>query len=175
MTPENHSRSECPARTYLQRPAEGLTVNGYRNWVAGYMTQNNEHWQNCRKRFVQTLGSLDGELAHQALGNLVRNLGNCAICPLKCYAPNSDHLGSDECLLLGLVAAIQYGDDEALKASANALSCASKCNHIIGPASEYAAIMKSSGTLLLPIPASVIMDIYLKSQQPENHSNITLH
>ena len=168
-------QSHCPAHRYLQRPPENLTINGYRNWIAGYMTQNQIHWDTCRNKFKKQMGKIDGELACDALGQVVRSLGNCALCPLKCNAPESSHLASDECMLLGLIASIQHGDDEALQACAYTLTCKQNFHKIISPASEYAAFMKACGSLLLPIPASVISDIHLKSQQPEQFTNITLH
>lgn len=175
MFVSNSNSVECPAKAYLERPPEGLTVNGYRNWVAGYMTQVDTHWDRCRQKFISVLGKHDGKLAANALGHLVRNLGHCATCPLKCYAPGSDHLNADECMLLGLIASIQHGDDEAMEASVNALSCRAKCSQVIAPAGEYAMILKSVGSLLLPVPAQVLAEIHANHQFINNKSNQTIH
>ena len=164
----------CPAAAYLGRPAEGLTVNGYRNWVAGIMTQDHAHFTASAQRFVKIMG-YDGHLASKALGEVVKMMGDCALCPLKCFAPDVNHLGTDECMLLGLIASIQHGDDAALEASARALTCPQNFENIISPAGEYAAIMKAFGSLLLPIPASVLSDIHLNPQLPRQNSNYTLH
>lgn len=169
------SHQECPAKGYLERHPEGLTVNGYRNWVAGYMTRKDSHWEQCRHKFISILGKHDGQLAANALGYLVRNLGHCAACPLKCYAPGSGHLNADECMVLGLVASIQHGDDDAMHESVNALSCRTKCSQIIAPAGEYAMILKSAGSLLLPIPAAVLAEIYANNQILGSNSNHTIH
>lgn len=171
----NPNSQECPAKGYLERPPEGLTVNGNRNWAAGFMTKTDRHWEQCRQKFISILGKHDGLLAANALGNFVRSLGYCATCPLKCYAPGSGHLNADECMILGLISAIQHGDEEAMQESVNALSCRSKCAQIISPAGEYAMIMKSAGSLLLPIPAPVLAEIYLNSQFQDQKSNHTIH
>lgn len=179
----------CASKAYLSRPPEGLTVRGYRTWATDYMATNRRvvgsgdirvgpaHDRDgvCLALFTRHLGERSGQLAFSALGTLVHNLGICATCPLKTYAPNSHHLGSDECLLLGLIAAIQYGDEDAMYVSINALSCIHKCDLIIGSAAEYAAIMKGEGSILLPIPADVINDIYVRSRQSTALKNTTLH
>lgn len=175
MFTSNVSNDACPAKAYLERLPEGLTVNGYRNWVAGYMTQVETHWDRCRREFMSVLGKHDGQLAANALGHLVRNLGHCATCPLKCHAPGSDHLNSDECMLLGLIASIQHGDDEAMEESVNALSCRAKCSQVVAPAGEYAIILKSVGSLLLPIPAAVLAEIHANNQFTDNKFKPTIH
>ncbi|MEP4354791.1 MAG: hypothetical protein ABJ024_02580 [Lentilitoribacter sp.] len=175
MFQPNSSNQECPAKAYLARQPEGLTINGYRNWVAGYVTKSERHWEQCQQEFVSVLGEPNGQIAANALSNFVHSLGSCATCPLKCYAPNSGHLNSDECMLLGLIAALQHGDDEALQESINALSCLAKCSQILAPAGEYAMVMKSAGSLLLPIPAAVLAEIRAKNHFQEHITNYTIH
>lgn len=175
MFQSNTSNQECPAKGYLERQPEGLTINGYRSWVAGYVTKADSHWAQCQQKFISVFGAQDGQLAANALGNFVRSLGLCATCPLKCYAPNSGHLNSDECMLLGLIAALQHGDDAALQESVNALSCLAKCSQILAPAGEYAMVLKSEGSLLLPIPAAVLAEIHANNQSQEHISNYTIH
>lgn len=157
-----------PAATFLKRPPEGLTVRGYRTFaiahVNGSCSASGVSEDICRAQFAKHLGERSGQLAYHALGSLVHNLGVCATCPLRTYAPDSHHLGKDECLLLGLISAIQYGDEDAMYVSIEALSCSQKCNLIIGPAAEYASIMKSSGSILLPISADMIAEIYARSK-----------
>lgn len=166
------------AAAYLKRLPEGLTLRGYRTFAFSHVIDSqrplNVQEDICRVQFLQHLGHRSGQLAFHALSSLAHNLGVCATCPLRTYAPDSQDLGKDECFLLGLISAIQYGDEDAMYVSIEALSCAQKCNLIIGSAAEYASFMKSSGWTLLPISADIIAEIYARSKLSAFPHNKTL-
>lgn len=163
------------ARQYLRREPESLTVGGYRNWLSGIANNEPRYWRQVWHAHVSTLGPTVGSHAVQSLSSLVQCLGSCAVCPLRFLPPETDSLCRDECLLLGLISAIQHGDDESLHLSASALACARQGRDILAPAGQYAISLKCAGRVLLPVSAEAINDIARQQPGPDTSVHSTLH
>lgn len=161
-------------RDYCDRAPEKLVLQGYRLWSLGMATQQLTHWEDAWNLFAGTLGSDDGRSAMDAMVKFVRTLGRCAACPLKTHAPESAWLCQDEVLVLGLIAGIQHGDDEAVNFCLNALSCATRCHDVELAAGEFALTLRSLNKRLLPISLDVLADA-LGRLSSQDRSNVTLH
>ncbi|WP_299865955.1 hypothetical protein [uncultured Hoeflea sp.] len=176
MTNFNQPRtSQCPASAYLGRKPENLLINGYRNWVAGLARADARYWDAARNAHVTALGAGDGQAAIEALTALIARLGICARCPLRFYKPGSGHLCRDECLLLGMVAGAQHGDDEALITSARLLSGCDALASVIDRAGAYAAILLSHDHRLVRVPADILADIDFRSTAGASGAGRLLH
>ena len=168
--PDNAS---CRARSYLARPPEQLVVKGYRHWLAGCVTGSVEHWNAAWNLYVTRLGHRDGRMAFAGLNNFVAVLGRCAVCPLRFFPTEANCVCRDECLVLGLVAGIQTGDDDVQRSCTAALTCRRNRDEVMAEAGEFALTLRCLGQLLLPIPADAIADIL--SRPARQAANPTYH
>ncbi|OCW56227.1 hypothetical protein [Hoeflea olei] len=159
----HHQDTECPAAAYLRRQPENLVVNGYRNCVASLAHRDSRYWDAARSAHWQALGAADGAYALELMTSLIGRLGVCATCPLRFCRPGTGHLCRDECLVLGMVAGAQNGDEVTMVQSARLLSCSETCFDIIDRASTYAGVLLGHGQRLTPIPLDAIADIELRS------------
>ena len=174
-TTEHDNRGECPAAAYLRQPPENLVVNGYRNWVAGLAHADSRYWDVAWSVHAKALGAIGGQQALDVMAELVSRLGACATCPLKFYKPGAGHLCRDECLVLGMVAGAQHGDDEMLLQSARLLTCSDACFDVVDHASAYAAILLGHNHKLTPIPLSAVVDIDMRSAAAASRTSASLH
>ena len=163
----------CVAVRYLRREPENLVVNGYRNWILGMVEKDVAHWEQVWNSHARSLGPGPARIAIDGLQELVRTLGACATCPLRFHRPDTGHLCRDECLILGLIAGLQHGDEDAAWQSAAGLSCATKCGQVMAASGTYAFSLKHADRVLLPVPAAAIRDIELQSAQQS--ASTTLH
>tara|TARA_R110002020_G_scaffold5841_8_gene24028 strand:+ start:15330 stop:15863 length:534 start_codon:yes stop_codon:yes gene_type:complete len=154
---------ECPAAAYLRQQPENLVINGYRNCVAGLAHRDLRYWDAARSAHALALGRIDGQYALDAMASLIGRLGVCATCPLRFCKPGTSHLCRDECLVLGMVAGAQHGDEAAMVHSARLLACSDTCVEVVDRASAYAAVLLGHGHKLTPIPLGAIADIDFRS------------
>jgi hypothetical protein len=108
---------------YFERPPEKLVLEGYRRWLAGYDSGLVTPWEMTQTLYEELLGPAEGRRVVAELSHFVRTLRRCAACPLKSFPFNAHHVCRDECLALGLIAALQHDDHEAARTclSANGL------------------------------------------------------
>ncbi|MDF1609082.1 hypothetical protein PZ897_12925 [Hoeflea sp. YIM 152468] len=172
---EHDTSGDCPAAVYLRQQPENLVVNGYRNWIAGLMHSDSRYWDAAWSAHAKLLGTVDGQIALDAMSSLVRQLGACATCPLRFYKPGAGHLCRDECLVLGMVSGAQHGDEDSLVQSAKLLTCSDRCIEIVDLASAYAAVLLGHSQKLSHIPLSVIVDIDRRSAFAAVQSSGSLH
>lgn len=147
------------AQSYLKRPAETLLLQGYRHWTLGFQTKNVRLWDEAWNLFCVKLGQKDARDCMRALITFVKTLGLCAACPLKTLHPDENALCRDECLVIGLIAALQHGDEEAAEICLRALSCPTRCEEVAFAASDLALALQRAQSCLCPVPANVLMDI----------------
>ena len=166
---------ECPAAAYLRQQPENLVINGYRNCIAGVAHGDHAYWDVARSAHNGALGPVDGQYALEVMASLIQQLGACATCPLRFYKPGSAHLCRDECLVLGMVAGAQHGDEELLVNSARLLTCSDACVEVVERASAYAAILLGHSHRLTPIPLSAIADIDLRATMAAPTTNSSIH
>ena len=159
----DRENGECPAARYLRRPPESLVVNGYRGWLTAVTRRDGGPLNDVWAHFLDVLGHDVGRQAMEGLETLIRELGVCAACPLRFAHPKAQHLCRDECLVLGLVAGLQSGDDDAAFESAVALTCSAQSLRLLYFSSGFAMTLKAAGQQLLPIHAHVIREIVAAS------------
>ncbi len=164
----------CPAADYLNRKAERLVVEGYRKCLTACAGSDPSAWDTAYDLYAGELGASEGRVVMDGLGRFVAALGRCATCPLRFFPSEACHLCRDECLVLSLVAALQHGDDDAGRMSAQGLACQTRCTELTAAASDYAMRLKVFGLTLLPIPPLVVAD-FLAGPARESAAGQTLH
>ena len=99
------------------------------------------------------------ELAH-----FMRTLRRCAACPLKSFPFDAHHVCRDECLALGLIAALQHDDSQAAQTCLAAMACPALAAKVAEAACCYADALAGARHYLLPIPQSAIEDVLTRSR-----------
>lgn len=144
---------------YLTRPPERLVLEGYRHWTKSVVTSSPAPMDDASDLYRQLLEPRFARPAFVAMADFVHTLGLCAKCPLHMFATNTPNICTDETMILGLIAGIQNGDDEAVELSLDTLSCATRCDEVAMAAGSFALILKGASKTLMPIPASVLTTI----------------
>ncbi|WP_439273110.1 hypothetical protein [Pseudochrobactrum sp. HB0163] len=137
---------------YFERQAEKLVLEGYRHWTAGFETGSVIPWEMAWTIYTQELGLAKAKRAVTELSHFIRTLHFCAACRLKAFPYGSIHICREECLLMGLVSALQNGDDTTRDACLDLLATGSRVGQIRQAAQDYAQIMAELDQVLLPIP-----------------------
>ena len=95
---------------YFERPPERLVLEGYRRWLAGYDSGSVTPWEMTQALYEELLGAAEGRHVLAELSHFVRTLRQCAACPLRSFPFGAHHVCRDECVALGLIAALQHDD-----------------------------------------------------------------
>lgn len=137
--------------------AEQLVLFGYRNWSYGYRHHSEIHIQESWALHIKHLKNISqAKEVLDALILFVNALSECATCPLKSKPTEQHSVTRDEGLILGLISAIQNGDDHVAETCLNQLTCASKCWELSHAAERYAVTLRTLDQKLQPIPISLI-------------------
>lgn len=147
------------AEQYLDRPAEMLVLQGYRHWTLGFATKDVRLWDEAWNLYCLKLGSQNARDCVNKLITFVKALGNCASCPLKTLPLDDRALCRDECLIIGLIAAMQHTDEIAAEVCLQALTCKSRCDEVAFAARDFAFALQRAQSVLHPVPATILMDI----------------
>jgi hypothetical protein len=150
---------------YFERPPERLVLEGYRGWLAGFESGSVTPWEMTQTLYEDVLGPAQGRHALADLSHFVRTLRRCAACPLKSFPFNAHHVCRDECLALGLIAALQHDDREAVLTCLSAMACPALSQNVAEAASCFADALAGARHYLLPIPQSAIEDVLSRSRQ----------
>lgn len=144
---------------YFERLPEKLVLEGFRYWNAGYATGSVTPWELAWKLYADSLGQELGRYLLSDLSHFVRTAHRCANCPFRTFPYGAHHVCRDECITLGLIAGMQHGEEAAVQACLNALTCPMKCASVAAAADSFAASLVKSELVLMPIPAAVIDDV----------------
>jgi hypothetical protein len=164
---DNKEQDGC----YFDRAPERLVLEGYRRWLAGFESGSVTPWEMTQTLYEELLGAAEGRRVVAELAHFVRTLRRCAACPLKSFPFNAHHVCRDECLALGLIAALQHDDQEAARTCLSAMACPALSASVAEAAASYADALAASRHYLLPIPQGAIEDVLTRSRQ----SRDTMH
>lgn len=137
--------------------AEQLVLFGYRNWSYGYRHHSEIHIQESWALHTKHLNNTSE--AKEVLDTLilfVSALSECASCPLRSKPTEQYSVTREEGLILGLISAIQNGDDHVAETCLTQLTCASRCWELSHAAERYAVTLRALDQRLQPIPMSLI-------------------
>ncbi|WP_201026306.1 hypothetical protein [Paramesorhizobium deserti] len=154
---------------YFERVPEKLVLEGYRRWTSGYETGSVIPWEMAWTLYAEALGIAAGKQALAELSHFIRVLRHCAACPLRCFPFDSHHVCREECLTLGLISAMQNGDEATAQTCLTAISCAVRCDEVAEAARIFAGTLAEFGQTLLPIPKHAIDDILFRPKRATFH------
>jgi hypothetical protein len=157
---DHDSHDDC----YFDRPPEKLVLEGYRRWLAGYESDSVTPWEMTQTLYEELLGAAEGRRVVAELSHFVRTLRRCAACPLKSFPFNAHHVCRDECLALGLIAALQHDDEGAAAICLSAMACPALSANVAEAAASFADALAAARHYLLPIPQSAIEDVLTRSR-----------
>lgn len=151
---------------YFDRAPERLVLEGYRRWIAGFETGSIAPWELASALYDELLGTEEGPRAVADLARFVRALRKCAACPLRAFPFNAHHVSREECLTLGLIAALQHGDSETASLCAGAVTCPLRSTELAEAAKPFVETLTRLDHHLLPIPRRAIQDIMARTAGP---------
>lgn len=120
--------------------------------------------------FCKTLGQEKARPCMDTMIMFMKTLGMCASCPLHTMEPDCHGLCQDECLVLGLVSALQNGDAASADYCLTRLTCKKRCHDVAFAAGEFAMTLRGAGCTLTPLSKEMLADIVsLSSHAPTIH------
>lgn len=150
---------------YFERPAEKLVLEGYRHWTSGFETGSVIPWEMAWTIYTQELGLPRAKSAIAELSSFIRTLHFSAARHLKAFPYGSMHICRDECLLMGLISALQNGDHTSIESCLDELVTASRIEQVRQAAQDYAMTMADLDQVLLPIPHYALTQMLAPSGQ----------
>jgi len=153
----------------LQRETEGLVVNGYRCWVAGYQTGNVDHWARAWNLFAVRLGTGQARPVISQLSLWVKSICLWRTDPLETFEFECRHICRDECLAVSMIAACQHEDYPCLRYCANRLCGIAGSEETVEAALGLASTLKSAGRDMMPVPLDIVRGIAEMPQTPTLH------
>lgn len=154
---------------YFERPPERLVLEGYRRWMAGFETGSVAPWETAWVVYAEVLGPAEARRALGELSYFIRTLRQCAACPLRSFPFGARHICRDECLTLGLVAALQNGDSSAAQKCIDAITCPAFSPNVGEAADGFARALSECEQHLLPIPLAAIEDVLARARRATVH------
>ena len=145
-------------QTYLDRKGERLVVQGFRHWLSGYEFGDTACWEQAWSLFTDELGAVNAGALVSHLHFWVKAIREKAAEPVRCLTCQCRYLCREECLCVGMIAALQYGDEASAALCAGAL-VGGKADEVIATARQFASLLVENGARLLEVPPHVIVSI----------------
>jgi hypothetical protein len=145
-------------QTYLDRKGERLVVQGFRHWLSGYEFGDVACWEQAWSLFTDELGAVNAGALISHLHYWVKAIREKAAEPVRCLTCQCRYLCREECLCVGMIAALQHGDEASAALCAGAL-VGGNADEVIVPARHFALLLSANGARLLEVPPHVIVSI----------------
>ena len=145
-------------QTYLDRKEERLVVQGFRHWLSGYEFGDVACWEQAWALFSDEVGALNAGILVSHLHYWVKSIREKATEPVRCLTCQCRYLCREECLCVGMIAALQYGDEESAALCAGTL-VGGRADEVIAAARQFASLLIDNGARLLEVPPHVIVSI----------------
>lgn len=143
----------------LTRQPERLVVEGFRHWLKGYDTGSIDCWELGWALFAREIGPRDARRLLAYLSCWIRELRRASDRPFMSLPYGCPCLCRDECLVLGLVSALQHGDAETVGFASRHLLGDRSRDATIATARDFAEALDRVHQRLLPVPCAVVEDV----------------
>jgi hypothetical protein len=154
-------------QTYLDRKGERLVVLGFRHWLSGYEFGDTACWEQAWSLFTDELGAVNAGVLVSHLHYWVKAIREKAAEPVRCLTCQCRYLCREECLCVGMIAALQHGDEASAALCAGTL-VGGRADEVIATARQFASLLIENGACLLEVPPHVIISII--SGERDKHS-----
>lgn len=145
-------------QTYLDRKGERLVVQGFRHWLSGYEFGDVACWEQAWSLYTDELGAVNAGSLVSHLHYWVKAIREKAAEPVRCLTCQCRYLCREECLCVGMIAALQHGDEASAALCAGAL-VGGRADEVIATARQFASLLIENGARLLEVPPHVIVSI----------------
>jgi hypothetical protein len=145
-------------QTYLDRKGERLVVQGFRHWLSGYEFGDVACWEQAWSLYTDELGAVNAGALVSHLHYWVKAIREKAAEPVRCLTCQCRYLCREECLCVGMIAALQHGDEATAALCAGAL-VGGGADEVIATARQFASLLIENGARLLEVPPHVIVSI----------------
>ncbi len=157
-------------QTYLDRKGERLVVQGFRHWLSGYEFGDAACWEQAWTLFTEELGAVNAGVLVSHLHDWVKAMREKSAEPIRCLTCQCRYLCREECLCVGMIAALQHGDEASAALCAGAL-VGGKADEVIATGRQFAALLMDNGARLLEVPPHVIVSIVSGEREPNTRLN----
>ena len=151
-------------QTYLDRKGERLVVQGFRHWLSGYESGDVARWEQAWSLFTDELGAVNAGALVSHLHYWVKAIREKASEPVHCLTCQSRYLCREECLCVGMIAALQHGDEASAALCASTL-VGGRADEVIATARLFATLLIENGARLLEVPSHVIVSVVSGERQ----------
>lgn len=145
-------------QTYLDRKGERLVVQGFRHWLSGYEFGDVACWEQAWSLFTEELGAVSAGVLVSHLHDWVKAMREKSAEPIRCLTCQCRYLCREECLCVGMIAALQHGDEASAALCAGTL-VGGRADEVIATGRQFAALLMDNGARLLEVPPHVIVSI----------------
>jgi predicted Zn-ribbon and HTH transcriptional regulator len=152
-------------QTYLDRKGERLVVQGFRHWLSGYEFGDVACWEQAWALYTVELGAVNAGVLVSHLHFWVKAIREKAEEPIRCLTCQCRYLCREECLCVGMIAALQHGDEASAVRCAHAL-VGERADEVISTARALASLLIDNGARLLEVPPHVIVSIVSGERHP---------
>ncbi len=157
-------------QTYLDRKGERLVVQGFRHWLSGYEFGDTACWEQAWTLFTEETGAMNAGALVAHLHFWVKTIREKAVEPVRCLTCQCRYLCREECLCVGMIAALQHNDEESAALCAGAL-VGGRVEEVIAAGRRFASLLTENGARLLEVPPHVIVSIVAGERQPNSLLN----
>jgi hypothetical protein len=157
-------------QAYLNRKGERLVVQGFRHWLSGYEFGDVACWEQAWTLFTEETGAVNAGALVSQLHFWVKAIRERATDPVRCLTCQCRYLCREECLCVGMISALQHGN-EASAALCAATLVGEEADDVITAARQFAKLLSENGARLLEVPPHVILSII----SGERESSTSLH
>lgn len=151
-------------QTYLDRKGERLVVQGFRHWLSGYEFGDVACWEQAWSLFTEELGAVNAGVLVSHLHDWVKAMREKSAEPIRCLTCQCRYLCREECLCVGMIAALQHGDESSAALCAGTL-VGGQADEVIATGRQFAALLMDNGARLLEVPPHVIVSIISGERQ----------
>jgi hypothetical protein len=151
-------------QTYLDRKGERLVVQGFRHWLSGYEFGDTACWEQAWSLFTDELGAVNAGVLVSHLHYWVKAIREKAAEPVRCLTCQCRYLCREECLCVGMIAALQHGDEASAALCAGTL-VGGRADEVIATARQFASLLIENGARLLEVPPHVMISIVSGERQ----------
>jgi predicted Zn-ribbon and HTH transcriptional regulator len=145
-------------QAYLDRKGERLVVQGFRHWLSGYEFGDVACWEQAWTLYTEETGAVNAGALVSQLHFWVKAIREQAGDSVRCLTCQCRYLCREECLCIGMIAALQHDDEATAAMCADALVGQTN-SKVVTAARTFAKLLTENGARLLAVPPHVISDI----------------
>ena len=121
-------------------------------------------WEQAWSLFTEELGAVNARALVSHLHYWIKAIREKSSEPVRCLTCQCRYLCREECLCVGMIAALQHSDEASAALCAGAL-VGGRADEVIATARQFASLLIENGARLLEVPPHVIVSVVSGERQ----------